>query len=720
MFLRLHRQFPTSARAAIDLVSIMVGVIVIAIIAGIISASVFAVIPWSQDEKAKADLTAVKDAEAIAKLPAPAGIGKYGTLIELDGTLEDPGTLLIQTDGTGSCYVATSRSESGKNVYWVTDKKPKPKAYAPADDASVNCGTIDLGVQVDDTPGKPTGGSGGPGGGPGGTPVACPTDGVGVTYAREVGGNKGGRDFEAYGGEPPYSGIDPSLDPFKTFYPWLGGAVSTPATGTDVIVCDSDGKNLPVTAGTIRIVNTGVAIWGGPLVISAEGLVAGDGSNKTMRSLFNGGTITLTLDGVPKNTIKFDTAKHFGDDEYPSGDDGTPAGGDVILPPSIIEDPLPSGQVNNYYYERVMADVPVTWELVDGALPTNVELSTEVSDEAVLSGSPTTAGTFTFQLKASTSAGSDTAWFTIDVVPTLAWQVVGPNTEWNWVATNLTGQYVTAYTRSAMYRSSDYGATFTPIAGGLPANTVAAADMSGDGRIQIAFMGTADVYVSEDYGVNWVNRLTTTRACSCDSAYGFVTGAGKIVIHNGTGIIESTDAGRNWTPVATTPGLDDYIGTKSGEASAGYNDEYSYVGTAGSLQQRGQSESGYMFRKIAVNNDGTVLVGIELKVGVTARRLLISKDSGVTWQPIANAPEVKYTDIAISGNGKTIAATATDPWIDGGTFYSQDGGLSWSKVTVGATYSAYTVAISGDGQTIYTGTGNGMSSGSLTRGRVVG
>ncbi len=42
-------------RGAIDLASIMVGVLVIGIISGIVGAAVFALIPWSQDEKAKGD-----------------------------------------------------------------------------------------------------------------------------------------------------------------------------------------------------------------------------------------------------------------------------------------------------------------------------------------------------------------------------------------------------------------------------------------------------------------------------------------------------------------------------------------------------------------------------------------------------------------------------------------------------------------------------------------
>jgi hypothetical protein len=59
------RQRLISTRGAIDLASIMVGVLVIGIIGGVIAAMVFAVIPWSQDSAAKQTLSAVRDAESV-------------------------------------------------------------------------------------------------------------------------------------------------------------------------------------------------------------------------------------------------------------------------------------------------------------------------------------------------------------------------------------------------------------------------------------------------------------------------------------------------------------------------------------------------------------------------------------------------------------------------------------------------------------------------------
>ena len=67
---------------AIDLASIMVGVLVIGIIGGVIAATVFAVVPWSQDQAAQADLGQVRQAEGVY---AAAHAGGFADLATLQG-----------------------------------------------------------------------------------------------------------------------------------------------------------------------------------------------------------------------------------------------------------------------------------------------------------------------------------------------------------------------------------------------------------------------------------------------------------------------------------------------------------------------------------------------------------------------------------------------------------------------------------------------------------
>jgi ELWxxDGT repeat protein len=109
---------------AIDLASIMVGVIVIGVIAGIIAATVFTVIPWSQDAAAKQSLSAVREAESVAFTQgAEGGASKYQDKIRLldSKLIQDSAKVGIATDADGTCYVGVSKSSTG-NVYYVTDK----------------------------------------------------------------------------------------------------------------------------------------------------------------------------------------------------------------------------------------------------------------------------------------------------------------------------------------------------------------------------------------------------------------------------------------------------------------------------------------------------------------------------------------------------------------------------------------------------------------------
>jgi len=105
-------QLVTSSKAAIDLASIMVGVIVIGLIGGVIAATVFAVIPWAQDNAAKQQLDAVSTAQS-----ARAGLndGKYSANL---GDLFDSNSakVLVLSNNT-TCWGAFKQSATGKYFY---------------------------------------------------------------------------------------------------------------------------------------------------------------------------------------------------------------------------------------------------------------------------------------------------------------------------------------------------------------------------------------------------------------------------------------------------------------------------------------------------------------------------------------------------------------------------------------------------------------------------
>jgi type II secretory pathway pseudopilin PulG len=108
-----------SSRAAIDLASIMVGVIVIGLIGGVIAATVFSVIPWAQDNAAKQQLDSVASAES-----ANVGLnGHYSAVLTDLYNAADAKTFISSDEN--SCYLAVQKSATG-NYFYSTNNRTAP------------------------------------------------------------------------------------------------------------------------------------------------------------------------------------------------------------------------------------------------------------------------------------------------------------------------------------------------------------------------------------------------------------------------------------------------------------------------------------------------------------------------------------------------------------------------------------------------------------------
>lgn len=124
---------------AIDLASIMVGVIVIGLIGGIIAATVFVVIPWAQDNAAKQQLDSIVQAEnayfglsAADPSPLPAG---YTSNSFTDSAGLDSAKLLatspkycVVTSDAGKGFSAFSASASG-SIWTSSNSNTKPTKF---------------------------------------------------------------------------------------------------------------------------------------------------------------------------------------------------------------------------------------------------------------------------------------------------------------------------------------------------------------------------------------------------------------------------------------------------------------------------------------------------------------------------------------------------------------------------------------------------------------
>jgi type II secretory pathway pseudopilin PulG len=181
--LPMHRIYKTlhSSKAAIDLASIMVGVIIIGLIGGVIAATVFAVIPWSQDKAAKQQLDSIHTAQNAAyglSSDAQAAASSGMTPNSFQSSADLAKYNLLST-GANYCtipstdkknYTGYSLSSSGSIWAATNDSKiPKRVPSIPAGD----CAWLnDLATSGSNTPAGPT---------PGTAPVVLnPTDGFGT------------------------------------------------------------------------------------------------------------------------------------------------------------------------------------------------------------------------------------------------------------------------------------------------------------------------------------------------------------------------------------------------------------------------------------------------------------------------------------------------------------------------------------------------------------
>ena len=89
-------------------------------------------------------------------------------------------------------------------------------------------------------------------------------------------------------------------------------------------------------------------------------------------------------------------------------------GGSVKYPPTIQTESLPGGTVGTAYSQTLAADgsAPIAWSVAGGALPEGLSLNESTGE---ISGTPTAAGTYTFEIGAQNGYGSATGELTIEI-----------------------------------------------------------------------------------------------------------------------------------------------------------------------------------------------------------------------------------------------------------------------------------------------------------------
>lgn len=149
--------------------------------------------------------------------------------------------------------------------------------------------------------------------------------------------------------------------------------------------------------------STGGIVWNG-----SEGTVYGDVTLQDDLEIKSGETLTIP-DGASLDTNgKTITVESGGKLE------GEPTGsGTVKIAPTITTESLPGGTVGTAYSQTLAADgsAPIAWSVTNGALPEGLTLS----NDGTISGTPTAAGTYTFDVEAKNDYGSETRELTIEI-----------------------------------------------------------------------------------------------------------------------------------------------------------------------------------------------------------------------------------------------------------------------------------------------------------------
>lgn len=188
-----------------------------------------------------------------------------------------------------------------------------------------------------------------------------------------------------------YSGSDwklTLLDSSRTF------AVSNAMLGGNTVTFSYSGAQ------------TGVNEYLSAVIMDQNGTIAYYG--RILQPGSASGTASLTL---PSGVTLSDTTMLYVFNEQYNGDKRTDYASalcqvtpETLQAPSVIITALPGGKVGEAYSRTLAArgSVPITWSIESGSLPAGLTLSGNT-----ISGTPTAAGTFTFTVKASNAAGSD-------------------------------------------------------------------------------------------------------------------------------------------------------------------------------------------------------------------------------------------------------------------------------------------------------------------------
>ena len=258
------------------------------------------------------------------------------------------------------------------------------------------------------------------------------------------------------------------------------GGISTNSSTATEIKSDSEATSGGIVFnGNEGTVYGSVELQEDLTVENGQTLTIPDGASLTIDSgatLTNEGTVTTTGDGTLTNNGKIENSGTLPDDINGNGT--------VNHAPTITTDSLPNGTEGTSYSQTLTATgtAPITWSVTSGSLPTGLTLN---ESTGLISGTPTTAGTSTFTVKAANDYGSDSKSLSITIGAAALSITTQPGSQS--VTEGQTASFSVAATGSGTLtyqwqQSTDSGDSWTDISGAtntIYTITTTTADMSG-------------------------------------------------------------------------------------------------------------------------------------------------------------------------------------------------------------------------------------------------
>ncbi|MDR0315492.1 MAG: putative Ig domain-containing protein [Treponema sp.] len=465
---------------------------------------------------------------------------------------------------------------------------------------------------------------------------------------------------------------------------------------------DDDDGGKPSGGGTAPTITT-TTLTGGTADTAYSQTLTATGDAPITWSLDGGTTLPVGLDlagttGVISGTPTTQGMSTFTVKATNAAGNATKALSITIAPapvaPAITTEALANGDVQTPYSQTLVATgTAPTWSLDGGTtLPAGLSLA---GTTGVISGTPTTAGTSTFTVKASNAAGSDTKELSITIAAA-RWTAVANSTFYDPLYPNLypsirslaygKNMWVAVGSDAKMATSTD-GATWTGATNSIFSAAPAGGTYNGYNTIRkVVFGNNMWIAVGEEgrmatstNGTTWTKVIGSGFDSTIFSGIYCLAydGSGRWVAGGYGGKMSTSTNGTSWTSVGnSTFGDSNITSVAYGNGkwiAVGANDGKMATSTNGTTWTAVNSKVGDSIITGIAYENGWFAFGNDFKMATST--------NGTTWTAVADSTfgtfgisGVAYGDdrwIAVGGGGKMATSTDLTTWTavgNNGTF----------------------------------------------------